>query len=98
MIGAIFDSCPGPLSTLPYTAQRFGITNTHDIPVFFPFLLLPGVYGYFHYTFAQTSISQSIMKSIGKSTFTIKSNRKMALTKTSKIKSILSILVAQIDI
>jgi len=65
MIGAIFDSCPGPLSTLPYIAQRLGFTSTHDTPVFLTFLLLPGVYGYFYYSLAKTPISQSIMKSIG---------------------------------
>ena len=38
MIGGIFDSCPGPLSTVPYSAQKLGVSSAYDIPVFFPFV------------------------------------------------------------
>ena len=62
IIGAIFDSCPGPPSTIPYIAAKFGITSTHDIPVFFPFTLLPFTYGYFHHSLAKSSLSESIYK------------------------------------
>ena len=64
MIGAIFDSCPGPLSTVPYITQRFDKTSAYDIPFFFPFTLLPFTYGYFHHTISKKSLSESIHKGL----------------------------------
>ena len=64
MIGAIFDSCPGPLSTVPYITQRFDKTSAYDNPIFFPFTLLPFTYGYFHHTISKKSLSESIHKGL----------------------------------
>ena len=49
MIGAIFDSCPGPVSAW-------------GVPFFFPFTLLPCTYGYFHWTISKKSLLESIYK------------------------------------
>lgn len=58
LIGAILDSCPGPLSLFPYYIEFID----HDTPFFFPFLSIPGVYGYFQYTEAKKSFPVAILK------------------------------------
>ena len=54
------------MSYFPYYAQNlFKTTSVHDTPVFFPFMMLPGVYGYFQYTEAKKSLPVAILKGIG---------------------------------
>ena len=65
MSGGILDSCPGPMSYVPYHAQKLGITSVHDKPIFFPFMMLPGVYGYFQFTEAKKSLPVAMLKGIG---------------------------------
>ena len=73
LIGAVFDSCPGPISTIPYYHPKvrcpwLNIGSKilpskffqHDMPLFFPFLMLPATYGYFQFTEAKMSIPTSI--------------------------------------
>ena len=81
LIGGVFDSCPGPLSILPYydpnakcpwlrigakIMKFLNIKNAqHDVPVFYPFLMQPATYGYFQFTEAKRSIPVAIMKCFG---------------------------------
>lgn len=63
LIGGILDSCPGPLSFIPYLAQYLGLEKSihADTPLLFPWKL-PLVYGYFQFTEEKRSILVSIFK------------------------------------
>ena len=78
MIGGVFDSCPGPLSLVPYNdlsakcpwlkfnGRMFGsISVQHDTPLFFPFFMLPATYGYFRFTEDKKSIPRAICDAFG---------------------------------
>ena len=65
LCGAIFDSCPGPISVVPYAAQTFGTSSLHDRPLlFYPFPMLAGTFGYFQYSLNKESLMTSIQHSL----------------------------------
>lgn len=65
LIGGILDSCPGPMSAIPYLAQFLGLEKIihFDRPLLFPWHL-PVIYGYFQFTEKKRSIPVAILKGL----------------------------------
>jgi len=63
--GAIMDSNPGPMSKVPYLAQRLGSSSLHDTPrLLYPFSFLAGTYGFFLYTIKKEPLVSSINRAL----------------------------------